>query len=134
MIARIFSMGFAAMALFLLVTSVPALAQKGPSPTIAVAANGNAVSASVGSQPGRSPFFLLFDTKGSFVEAEANPYKDAGNAGIPALDFLAGKGVKVVVAESFGSKIVEVMKDKGMRPLEFTGRAQDAVRKALELK
>ena len=118
----------------LLATSFPALAQQGKSSAIAVAANGNTVSASVGNQPGRSPFFLFFDAKGAFAEAASNPYKDAGNAGIPALDFLAGKGVKVVVAESFGPKIVEVMKGKGMRAVEFKGNAMDAVKKALELK
>jgi predicted Fe-Mo cluster-binding NifX family protein len=86
----------------------------------------------VSSQAGRSPFFLLFDRQGRLVEAVANPYKDAANAGIPTLDFLAGKGVKTVVAEGFGSRIVEVMKSKGMRPVEFKGNAGGAVRKALE--
>ena len=118
----------------LLAISVSALAQPVKSPTIAVAANGNTVSASVGNQPGRSPYFLLFDKQGAFVEAATNPYKDSGNAGIPTLDFLAIKGIKVLVAESFGPKIVEVMKDKGIRPVEFKGGAKDAVKRALELK
>ena len=125
---------FASLWTLLLLTSVPAFAQPGKAPTIAVAANGNTVAASVGNQPGRSPFFLLFDGRGAFVEAASNPYKDARNAGIPTLDFLAGKGIKVVVAESFGPRIVEVMKDRGMRPVEFKGGAKDAVKKALELK
>ncbi len=118
----------------LLIMAVPAIAQQTKGSTIAVAANANSVSATVGNQPGRSPYFLLFDAKGAFVEAANNPYKDAGNAGIPTLDFLAGKGIKIVVAESFGPKIVQVMKDKGMRSLEFKGVAKDAVKKALELK
>lgn len=101
---------------------------------VAVAASDKTVSASVSSQAGRSPFFLLFDKQGTFVEAVANPYKDAGNAGIPTLDFLAGKGVTIVVAEGFGSRIVEVMKGKGMRAVEFKGNAKDAVKKALTLK
>ncbi len=101
---------------------------------VAVAASNKTASASVSSQAGRSPFFLLFDKQGTFVEAVGNPYKDAGNAGIPTLDFLAGKGIKVLVAEGFGSKIVEVMKSKGMRPVEFKGNATDAVKKALEPK
>jgi len=33
-----------------------------------------------------------------------------------------------------GPKIVEVMKDKGIRPVEFRGSARNAVKKALELK
>ena len=121
-------------AALLLLMSASLLAQPSKSDLIAVAANGKAISASVSSQAGRSPFFLLFDKQGTFVEAVDNPYKDAGNAGIPMLDFLANKGIKVLVAESFGSKIVEVMKSKGMRPVEFKGGAKDAVKKALELK
>ncbi len=99
-----------------------------------MSANGNSVSASVAGQPGRSAFFLFFDSQGVFIEAANNPYKDVGNAGIPALDFLAGKGIKVLVAESFGPKIVEVMRDKGIRPVEFKENAGAAVSKALKFK
>jgi predicted Fe-Mo cluster-binding NifX family protein len=123
-----------AVASLLLLISGAVFAQSSKSDMIAVAATGNTPSASVSSQAGRSPFFLLFDRQGVLVEAVDNPYKNAGNAGIPTLDFLASKGVKVVVAEGFGSKIVEVMRGKGMRPVEFKGSAKDAVRKALELK
>ena len=104
------------------------------SPTIAVAASGNTAAAAVGSQLGRSPFFLLFDPQGDFVSAEANPYKDSANAGIPAADFLVGKGVKIVVAEGFGTQIVKVMTDRELRALEFKGSAKDAARKAAELR
>jgi predicted Fe-Mo cluster-binding NifX family protein len=110
------------------------LAQQSKSDMIAVAANGKTASSAVSSQAGRSAFFLLFDKQGRLVEAVDNPYKDSGSAGIPTLDFLAGKGAKVVVAEGFGPKIIEVMKSKGMRPVEFKGNARDAVKKALESK
>lgn len=125
---------FAGLAAVLLVTAGVVPAQQGSARVIAIAASGKTLSASVSNQAGRSPFFLLVDRQGALVGAVDNPYKDAGNAGIPTLDFLAGKGVNVVVAESFGSRIVDVMKDKGMRPVEFKGIAKDAVRKALELK
>lgn len=124
----------AGLAVWFLVTSGFVLSQQNRSDMVAVAASNKTVSASVSSQAGRSPFFLLFNKQGTFVEAVDNPYKDAGNAGIPTLDFLASKGVTVLVAEGFGSKIVEVMKGKGMRPVEFKGNAKDAVKKALELK
>jgi len=120
------------LAALLLVTSGFVLAQQNKSEMIAVAASNKTVSASVSSQAGLSPFFLLFDKQGTFVEAVDNPYaKDAGRAGIPTVDFLAGKGVKVLVAGSFGPNIIEVMKDKGMRPVEFKGNAKDAVKKAM---
>jgi predicted Fe-Mo cluster-binding NifX family protein len=105
--------------------------QTGPG-LVAIAANGDTASAAVSPQAGRSPFFLFFDRKGVLVEAVANPYKDAANAGIPSVDFVASKGANALVAESFGGRIVEVMKDKGVRPVEFKGSAQDAAKKALE--
>jgi predicted Fe-Mo cluster-binding NifX family protein len=116
----------------LLATTGFVLAQPGGARVIAIAASGKLISDSVSAQAGRSPFFLFFDNQGSLVEAVTNPYKDAANAGIPTLDFLASKGIKVLVAESFGPKIIEVMKDKGIRPVEFKGSVRDAVKKALE--
>ena len=100
-------------ALLALLVSTTLFAQAGGLDLVAVAANGNAPSAAVSSQAGRSPYFLLFDKQGAFVAAVDNPYKDAANAGIPAIDFLAGKGAKVVVAEGFGAKIAEDMKSEG---------------------
>jgi len=117
-----------------LATSVFVNAQQGSSPIIAVAANGNTVSASISDQPGPSPFFLFFDKQGTFVGAVNNPYKDAGTPGPVMVDFLASKGIKILVAGSFGPQIVEVMKGKGMRVAVSTGTAKDAVKKALELK
>jgi predicted Fe-Mo cluster-binding NifX family protein len=115
----------------LVLFAAPLLAQQAKSDLVAVAASGKTASAAVSAQAGRSPYFLFFDKKGALVEAVDNPYKDAGNAGIPALDLVASKGAKILVAEGFGPKIVEVMRDKGIRPIEFKGNAQDAVRKAL---
>ena len=99
-----------------------------------MAANSNSLSAPVANQPGPSQFFLFFDKQGAFVEAVNNPYKDAGSPGPAVLDFLASKGIKVLVAGWFGPQIVEVIKDKGMRQVVFTGAVKDAVKKALELK
>ena len=123
---------FSGLAVLLLATAGFAIAQQASARVIAVAANGKLPSHSVSSQAGRSSFFLFFDSHGTFIEAVDNPYKDARNAGIPALDFLASKGIKVLVAQNFGSRIVGVMKDKGIRPVEFKGSAKDAAKKALE--
>jgi predicted Fe-Mo cluster-binding NifX family protein len=122
----------AGLAVLLLATTGFVLAQPGGARVIAIAASGKLISDSVSTQAGRSPFFLFFDNQGRLVETVANPYKDAANAGIPTLDFLASKGAKVLVAESFGPKIIEVMKEKGIRPVEFKGSVRDAVKKALE--
>jgi len=98
---------------------------------IAVAADEKVPEAAVSSQAGRSSFFLLFDEKGTFLEAIGNPYTDAKSRGIAVADFLAAKGVTAVVAVSFGDRITEVMKNKGIRALTFKGKAADAVKKIL---
>ena len=98
---------------------------------IAVSANGETPAAQVSRQAGLSPFFLLFDEKGKLIEAIDNPYKEGGGAGIPVADFLAGKGVTIIVAEGFGDRIVEVMKSKGIRAVVFKGSVEEAVKKVL---
>jgi len=98
---------------------------------IAVATDEKMPDAAVSSQAGRSSFFLLFDEKGTFLEAIGNPYTEAKSRGIAVADFLAGKGVTAVVAGSFGDRITEGMKNKGIRALTFKGKAADAVKKIL---
>jgi len=124
----------AGLAVSLLLTSVLVLAQQDRAEKIAVAASGNAPCAAVGSQPGRAPYFLFFDKRGAFVEAVDNPYKDAGGAGISTVEFLAGKGITVLVAGDYGPRTVEVMKGKGIRAVTFTGTAADAVKKLVSAK
>lgn len=98
---------------------------------IAVAADEKMPEAAVSGQAGRSSFFLLFDEKGRFLEAISNPYKEAKSRGVAVADFLAAKGVTVVVAGDFGDRIVEGIKNKGIRAVAFKGKAADAVKKIL---
>jgi predicted Fe-Mo cluster-binding NifX family protein len=101
---------------------------------IAVAANGETYAATVSAQAGGAAFFLIFDKKGKLIETLANPEKNAASPGIAAVDFLAGKGATVVVAEAFGPKMVEVMKGKGIRAVAFKGSAEAAVEDLLQVK
>jgi predicted Fe-Mo cluster-binding NifX family protein len=60
---------------------------------IAVASDEKAITGPVGFRMGRSAFYLLFDGKGTFLEAIDNPFKDAGGnaagrSGKSALDSL----------------------------------------------
>jgi predicted Fe-Mo cluster-binding NifX family protein len=124
----------AGFAVSFLITSVLVLAQQDRAEKIAVAASGRDPSAAVSSQPGRAPYFLFFDTQGGFVEAVGNPFKDAGGAGVSTVEFLASKGVTVLVAAGYGPRIVEVMKGKGIRAVTFTGTAADAVKMVVSAK
>ena len=101
---------------------------------IAVAATGKTVAATVGAKLAKSPYFLICDGAGKLIESLDNPYKDSESAGPTTVNFLSQKGVKVVIAESFGQRIADVMKSKGMDYFEFRGTAEDAVKAVLKQK
>jgi len=99
---------------------------------IAVAANGETRADSVSAQAGGAAFFLIFNKTGELIGKLANSEKNAENPGIAVVDFLAGKGATVVVAEGFGPKIIEIMKNKGIRVVAFKGSVHEALKKVLQ--
>jgi len=101
---------------------------------IAVAANDKTPQATVSGQAGTASFFLFFDAKGKFLEAAENPYKGKEGAGKSVAEYLAGKGVSVVIAEGFGGPIVDLMKSKGIKAVDFKGTADEAAKKVLQVK
>jgi predicted Fe-Mo cluster-binding NifX family protein len=74
---------------------------------------------------------LIFNKTGELIEKLANSEKNAENPGIAVIDLLAGKGATVVVAEGFGPKIVENMKNKGIRVVTFKGSVHEALKEVL---
>jgi len=98
---------------------------------IAVAANGETRADSVSAQAGGAAFFLIFNKNGELIEKLANSEKNAENPGIAVVDFLAGKGATVVVAEGFGPKIIERMKNKGITAVAFKGSVHESLKKVL---
>jgi len=99
---------------------------------IAVASNNKNKTSNVGTIAGRSPYYLVFDSTGKLVEVIENPYKNVrGGAGPSTANFLAEKGVTIIIAETFGGKMINAMKSKGMTHFEFKGIANDAVKKVL---
>jgi len=99
---------------------------------IAVASNNKNTTSNVAAMAGRSPYYLIFDNTGKFAEVIDNPCNDArGGAGPSTANFLAEKGVTIVIAETFGGKMINAMKSKGMTHFEFKGIANDAVKKVL---
>lgn len=102
---------------------------------IAVASNSKNTTSSVGTMAGRSPYYLIFDSTGTLAEVVENPYKDVrGGAGSSTAHFLAEKGVTIVIAGTFGSKMTNAMKSKGMTYFEFNGVVTDGVKKVLNFK
>jgi len=102
---------------------------------IAVAADGKTPAAKVSGVAARSPYFLIFDETGKLLEAVENPYKSAkGGAGTSVVPFLAQKRVTMVVAGEFGKNMIDAMKGKGMRYLEFKGSIEEGLQKVLGTK
>ncbi len=120
------------MVVFLILVTVCTFAAE--KPQIAVAANDKTPQAVISGQAGTASFFLFFDGKGRFLEAAENPYKGKEGAGKSVVEYLAGKGVSVVIAEGFGGPIVDLMKSKGIKAVASKGSAEEAVKKALQTK
>jgi predicted Fe-Mo cluster-binding NifX family protein len=116
-----------------LVAMATAWSFAGQNGKIAVSAEGKNPSAAVSSRAGLSPYFLIFDEKGKLIEAIDNPFKEErGRAGHLMADFLAGRGVSIAVGEDFCGEIVDVIKSKGITPVNFKGSVEEAVQKILK--
>ena len=114
-----------------LVIATPGMTGAGTA--IAVAAEGQTPADPVSTVAARCPWFLLFDDQGSLVEAVANPHRQAvGGAGPLAVDFLAERGVRTVIAGEFGKKMIDAMKARGITFRTATGSAADAVKSMVE--
>jgi len=101
---------------------------------IAVAASSKTAKASVSNMAAKCPYYLIFNNKEELIEVIDNPYRDAsGGAGPSAANFLAQRGVTIVIAGNFGSKMINTMKNKGITHFEFKGRVDDAVKRVLKL-
>ena len=102
---------------------------------IAVASDEKTQPANVSNQAARCAYYMIFDSKGKLMDVIDNPFKgENGGAGPSAANFLGNKGVTVVVAENFGSKMINAMKSKGIKFTKFKGIAGDAVKEVLKPK
>jgi predicted Fe-Mo cluster-binding NifX family protein len=118
--------------LFLFVTAF-VFAQ--PKEKIAIAAGGKTTAAKVSSVAARSPYYLIFDGSGKLLEALENPYEAAkSGAAASVLSLLAKKGVTLIIAGDFGDNMIQDMKGKGIKYVEFKGSVEEALQKGLGTK
>ncbi len=100
---------------------------------IAVASNSKDAASSISSKAGKCPYYLIFNGAGELIEVVENPYKDAQRgAGQQTANFLAGKGVTIVIAGNFGDKMIGVMKSNCIEFFQLEGVIKDAVVKVLD--
>ncbi|MBW2644487.1 MAG: outer membrane lipoprotein-sorting protein, partial [Deltaproteobacteria bacterium] len=106
-------------------------AQKGAA-KIAVASNSKDAAASISNKAGKCPYYLIFDGAGKLIEVVGNPYKDVKKgAGSQTADFLANKGVTAVIAETFGEKMIEALRNNSKDYFQLKGTVLDAVKAVL---
>ena len=100
---------------------------------IAVASSDKTAKASVSNEAAKCPYYLIFDSEGKLTEVIDNPYGDAsGGAGPSVANFLAQRGVTIIIAGNFGSKMINTLESKGIAHFEFKGSVNDAVKRTLE--
>jgi predicted Fe-Mo cluster-binding NifX family protein len=78
---------------------------------IAIAASENHLKSNIDPHFGRCDWYCLYDTvtlKSSFIE-NTTRYQSQ-QAGCDAAKFLISKGIKIVVAGRFGSKVIDVFR------------------------
>jgi predicted Fe-Mo cluster-binding NifX family protein len=80
----------------------------------------------------QSPYLLIFDNKGNFVEAIENSLKGNVESGKLMLGVMVEKGVTAVIGRDFCGDIIGIYKDKGVTTYNFEGSASEAVSKVLE--
>ncbi|MBW2589308.1 MAG: hypothetical protein JRD71_01075 [Deltaproteobacteria bacterium] len=101
---------------------------------IAVAAGSKSAKASVSNTAAKCPYYHIFNNKGELIEVIDNPYRDASrNAGPSTANFLAQRGIDIIVAGSFGSKMIDALRNNGKTHFEFKGPIDDAVKRVLKL-
>ncbi len=96
--------------------------------SIAVAANNPEAKATISGKSGRAAYFLFFDNSGNFLDAEKNPFAGVpGGAGPKVAGFLSDKGVSLVVAGKFGTKMERALSSYKIKSISQTGVAHEVV-------
>jgi predicted Fe-Mo cluster-binding NifX family protein len=99
---------------------------------VAVASDSVEATSLVSKTGGRSRYFLIFSGT-DFVQVLDNPFLAKGPGATPSMvEYLAQKGVGVVVAGGFGPLMVEAMEQRGMKYMIFSGIAQEAAERVVD--
>ena len=83
---------------------------------IAIASTENHLKALVDSHFGRCDWYYIFDNKTQKNHFIENPVRyEESHAGCKAAELLISKGVKMVIAGRFGSKVVDVFRKNNIQ-------------------
>ena len=102
---------------------------------VAVASEDREPSGAVGRLGGRSPYFLIFDFGGRFIDIIKNPYSTESEAiSRQIADLLAASQVSAFVAEEFDQNMKDALTDKNVQYFEIPGPIQQAIKTVFEKK
>lgn len=94
---------------------------------IAVAASESKEDTDVSSRAARAPYYFIYDAADRAVEVIANPFDEHERGmGLRMADFLASKGVGLVIAQRFGTAFTAALGRKGLRYISMRGRVRVA--------
>ena len=95
---------------------------------LAVAAEGSKANASVSTRAARAPFYLIFDSNGRMIMSLQNTAaEESGGASSKAVKLLEKYGVGTLVAGDFGGKMLDAMKESGIKHVIATGTVVDTI-------
>ena len=120
------------LSLVLALVLMPVLASAGDPFLIAVASDNQEATSLVGTFAARSRYYLLFSQTLELVQVVQNPFLSEGEGAAPlVVDYLAQKGVGVIVAGRFGPPMIQAMNRKDMRYIQYSGVAREAVQRVI---
>jgi len=95
---------------------------------IAVASIRKDENSEISPRPGRSRFYLLFDTQGQLLEVVSNPFsRGGGGAGFGVAKMLADKGVDIVVGGRFGENMQAALTERNLTYYQMSGNVRQAL-------
>jgi predicted Fe-Mo cluster-binding NifX family protein len=84
-------------------------------------------------RPGRARFYLLYNGEGALLEVISNPFsRGGGGAGFGVAKMLADKGVRIVIGGTFGGKMEEALKSRGVKYQEMCATVREGIQRAIE--
>ena len=96
---------------------------------IAVAAINKNENSEISSRAGRSPYYLIFNEKGEFLEIISNPFVlGGGGVGMAVAKMLADKDVKIIIAGVIGENMASALDERGIKYYEKQGLAKEALK------
>lgn len=96
---------------------------------VAIVSASRAVSGMVGENAVNSPFYLIFDHDGNFIDVIKNPFIDGGNdADEKVVNLLTASQVSAIAAETFSEALKSRLTGKNIQCFEVSGPIEEAVK------